>query len=124
MLVMPALLNVSAAFHSKIMINAEKKMQFYLNEIIFKKPKTFIISNYTAKKSDDHNIILQSLTLQMSNRVRWVESIKLLENLKEDKIIEIGPGKVLSSLIKRISNNFAFYNINYIMDLKKIIDEF
>jgi len=117
-------LNVSAAFHSKIMLNAEDKMKSYLNEITFLNPKTSIISNFSAKNTKDHNTILECLTQQMSNRVKWVDSIKLLERLKEDKIIEIGPGKVLSGLIKRISNSFTFYNINDIVDLKKFIDEF
>ena len=59
----------------------------------------------------------------MSNKVRWVESIKCLENLNENKIIEIGPGNVLSSLIKRISNNFTLFNINSIEDLYNFANE-
>jgi len=117
-------LNVSAAFHSKTMLSAEKKMKSYLNEVTFINPKTSIISNFSAKNTKDHITILECLTKQMSNRVKWVESIKLLERLEEDKIIEIGPGKVLSGLIKRISNSFTFYNINDIVDLKRFIDEF
>ena len=53
----------------------------------------------------------------MSNKVRWVESIKCLDNLNETKIIEIGPGKILSGLIKRISKNFIVHNINCVNDL-------
>ena len=62
--------------------------------------------------------LFNNLSKQMSNKVRWVESIKCLENLNETKIIEIGPGKVLSGLIKRISNNFIVRNINSIKDLE------
>ena len=56
----------------------------------------------------------------MSNKVRWVESIKTLENLKEETIIEIGPGKVLSGLIKRISKKFKLVNFNTIKDIENI----
>ena len=53
----------------------------------------------------------------MSNRVRWAESIKKLESTGEIKIIEIGPSKVLSGLIKRISNSFDITSINTIEDI-------
>ena len=54
----------------------------------------------------------------MSNRVRWTESIKNLEKAGENKIIEIGPGKILSGLIKRISKSFDIISIENINDLK------
>ena len=54
----------------------------------------------------------------MSNRVRWTESIKNLEKAGERKIIEIGPGKILSGLIKRISKSFDITSIENISDLK------
>ena len=54
----------------------------------------------------------------MSNKVRWVESINLLENLKEKNIIEIGPGKILSGLIKRINKKFNIMNFNKISDIE------
>ena len=60
----------------------------------------------------------------MSNRVRWVESIKALDHINEKKIIEIGPGKVLTGLIKRISNNFDIINIENISNIEKIKYEF
>ena len=115
-------LNVSAAFHSKIMKNAEKEMKTHLNKIQFKKPTYPIISNYDAKCSANPEIIFNNLSNQMSNKVKWVESIKCLESLKETNIIEIGPGKILTGLIKRISNKFTLSNINSIKDLENIIN--
>ena len=116
-------LNVSAAFHSKIMIDAQTKMKKYLEEINFNNPKYSIISNYSGKESKESSVIFDSLSKQMSNKVRWVESIKSLEKLEETSIIEIGPGKVLTGLIKRISNNFKIRNINNLEDLENIINE-
>ena len=54
----------------------------------------------------------------MSNKVKWNESIKLLEKSNERNIIEIGPGKILSGLIRRISPNFTLYNFNNIKDIE------
>ena len=53
----------------------------------------------------------------MANKVQWTQSIRELENNNQKKIIEIGPGKVLSGLIKRISSNFDIKSINEISDL-------
>ena len=110
-------INVSAAFHSKIMKIAEEKMLLFLNKVSFNKPSNRIISNFSATDSNDPRVIFYNLSKQMSNKVRWVESIKCLDNLHETKIIEIGPGTILSGLIKRISNNFTVTNINSIKDL-------
>ena len=116
-------LNVSAAFHSKIMIDAEKEMKNNLNKINFKNPIYSVISNYSGKNSKESSILFDNLSKQMSNKVRWVDSIKTLEKLGETSIIEIGPGKVLTGLIKRISNNFKIKNINIKEDLENIINE-
>jgi len=110
-------LNVSSAFHSRLMKNAETMMKSFLNKVNFKNSSYFIISNFSAQESRDSKIIFNNLSKQMSNKVRWTESIKRLENLNENKIIEIGPGKVLSGLIKRISNKFTLFNVNSIDDL-------
>tara|TARA_Y100001960_G_scaffold131577_1_gene139826 strand:+ start:339 stop:1268 length:930 start_codon:yes stop_codon:yes gene_type:complete len=116
-------LNVSAAFHSKIMKSAEKKLMDFLESVKFNKPICNIISNYSGKNTLNPNHIFLNLSNQMSNKVRWVDSINTLDSLNEKKIIEIGPGKVLSNLIKRISNNFDIININEINDYEKLINE-
>ena len=117
-------LNVSAAFHSNLMINAQEQLNEYIKKIEIHDPLYSIISNFSAEASNNKEIIVNNLSNQMSNRVRWVESINLLENLNETKIIEIGPGRILSGLIKRISSKFKIFNINKIEDLKVIADEF
>ncbi len=114
------LLNVSAAFHSNLMKIAEEKMLNYIKKIKFNSSNINIISNYSAESSNNNSIISQNLSKQMSNKVRWVESIKTLENLKEETIIEIGPGKILSGLIKRINKKFKLINFNSINDIENI----
>tara|TARA_Y100000590_G_C15700635_1_gene1006642 strand:+ start:57 stop:989 length:933 start_codon:yes stop_codon:yes gene_type:complete len=117
------ILNVSAAFHSKIMKKAEEKMHNYLSKIKFNDPIYSVISNFSGKDSKDKSIIYESLSKQMSNRVKWVDSIKNLLLKKEKNIIEIGPGQVLTGIIKRISNEFNHYNLNEIKDIEILKNE-
>jgi len=117
-------LNVSAAFHSKLMLKAEKSMKYFIDNSFFNHPSTPIISNYSAQSSKDKAVLSTNLSKQMSNRVRWVESVQFLEKMKEDVILEIGPGKVLSGLVKRISNKFKIHNIEKISDIIRFKDEF
>ena len=118
------LLNVSAAFHSNLMLNAEAALNKNIQQIKFKSSKFSVISNYDAGISNDSNDIGKKLMQQMSNRVRWVESISLLDKLKMHKVIEIGPGKVLTGLIRRISGSFDLRNIEYTKDLESLINEY
>ena len=113
-------LNVSAAFHSKFMIEAQEKLNMEIDKVKFIDPICSIISNYNASVNSEAKNIIENLKLQMSNRVRWTESILELEKNEENIIVEIGPGKVLSGLIRRISKNFDIISINNIEDLEKI----
>ena len=111
-------LNVSAAFHSKYMFEAQEKLSLEIEKLDFVKNHIKIISNYDAEIYDDNLSIKRNLKKQMANTVNWTNSIKKLEEIGEKKIIEIGPSKVISGLIKRISNNFDIVSINETSDLK------
>ena len=112
------LLNVSSAFHSKFMNEAQNILSKEIDNLNFKSNNISLISNFTAEISNSNNEIISSLKNQMANTVRWTESIKKLEEIGETNIIEIGPNKVLSGLIKRISNKFDIKSINTISDIK------
>ena len=94
-----------------------------LLKIKFSDPIYSVISNYSASDSRDKITIFENLTKQMSNRVKWYDSIKLLESKNEKNIIEIGPGKILTGLIKRISKNFNCYNISELKDIDVLKNE-
>ncbi len=111
------ILNVSAAFHSKLMLEAQKELSKTINQLKFNSNKINIISNYNAEVSNDSLSIKKSLQQQMANKVNWTNSVKKLLEIGQKNIIEIGPGKVLSGLIKRISNNFDIKSINTISDI-------
>jgi len=110
-------LNVSAAFHSNYMLEAQKNLSIEIDKLNFIQNNVNIVSNFNAKISNENLDIKESLKNQMSNKVRWTESIINLEKYGENSIIEIGPGKILSGLIKRISPNFAIKTVNSISDL-------
>ena len=113
------ILNVSAAFHSKFMIKAQEELSNEIEKLSFNENKIKIISNYDANIYGDIVNIKKNLQNQMANKVNWTKSIKKLEQIGEKKIIEIGPNKVLSGLIKRISDNFDIISVDKISDLKK-----
>ena len=110
-------LNVSSAFHSVYMKDAENEFSDFIDKSIFLDSHIKIISNSSSRASNKNIDIKNSLKKQMSSKVRWVESVKYLEASKEKNIVEIGPGKVLSGLIRRISSFFDIKTINKISDL-------
>ena len=112
------MLNVSAAFHSKFMNSAQDQLAQDIDKLTFLDNKIKIITNYDAGIHKDVNLIKMNLKNQMANKVNWTQSIKKLEQIGENKIIEIGPSKVLSGLIKRISNNFDIISYNQVSDFK------
>ncbi len=110
-------LNVSAAFHSKYMIEAQNKLSEKIEKLNMVENNIKIISNFDAGVHHDNLLIKKNLQNQMANKVNWTKSIQNLEKIGEKKIIEIGPNKVLSGLIVRISKNFDIKSINQISDL-------
>ncbi len=110
-------LNVSAAFHSKFMNKAQEILRNSIDELDFLENDIKIISNLDAGIYNDTKSIKSNLQNQMANKVNWTQSIETLEKFGEKNIIEIGPNKVLSGLINRISNSFDIKSINLVSDL-------
>ena len=113
-------LNVSAPFHCNLMKSATENMREEINNLDIKELKNPIISNYSAKPSLNGNDIKKLLILQIEGRVRWLESVEFMINQGTKNFIEIGPGKVLSGLVKRINKNINMVSINTEDDIKKI----
>ena len=86
----------------------------------FKEPKNILISNVTGKEITNSNELKDLLVKQIESRVRWRESVLLMINKGVNQFIEIGPGKVLSGLIKRIDRNVKVSAINTEEDIKLI----
>ena len=111
-------LPVSAPFHCRLMNKATSIMSDELNRLNFIEGEIRLISNVTAKEISNTNELKELLVKQIENRVRWRESVINMINSDINHFIEIGPGKVLSGLIKRISKEVKIDTINNQEDIK------
>ena len=114
-------LSVSAPFHCKLMNNATKVMQNEIEKCDFKNPKNTLISNVTSQEVTDAVLLKNLLVKQIESRVRWREIINFMIEKKLNKFIEIGPGKVLSGMVKRIDKNIITSSVNNEEDIKNIV---
>ena len=113
-------LSVSAPFHCELMKTATEVMKNELAKTVFKEFQTSLISNVTAQEIDNSLIIRDLLVRQIESRVRWRESINYMIKNGVKNFIEIGPGKVLSGLVKRIDKKVKVSAINNEEDIKTI----
>ena len=114
-------LPVSAPFHCELMRSATEKMREVIIKEEFKKPEINIISNVTAQQTNDPNEIKNLLIEQIERPVRWREIVINMIDSKVERFIEIGPGKVLSGLVKRINSNVKLIQVNNLEDLNNLI---
>tara|TARA_B100001741_G_scaffold260767_1_gene224628 strand:- start:1355 stop:2281 length:927 start_codon:yes stop_codon:yes gene_type:complete len=113
-------LPVSAPFHCSLMNKATDIMKKELNKLNFKNSKKVLISNVTANEIFEVDKIKDLLVKQIESRVRWRESVLYMINNGVNQFIEIGPGKVLSGLIKRINKEVISNAINSGDDISNI----
>ena len=113
-------LPVSAPFHSSLMNIASKKMQQKIIDTNFKNPSKEIVSNVTAKAENNIENIKELLIKQIYSKVKWRESLLFMLNNGINEFIEIGPGKVLSGLAKRLSGNAKIKSINTVEDIENL----
>jgi [acyl-carrier-protein] S-malonyltransferase len=115
-------LPVSAPFHCSLMNPAAVKMSEKINAVNFNKPNYQIISNVTGTPTDYPSDIKKLLIQQIYSKVRWRESIIFMGENKINEFLEIGPGKVLTGLVKRILPNSKSFSINSIDDIKNLTE--
>jgi [acyl-carrier-protein] S-malonyltransferase len=97
------LLPVSAPFHCSLMQPAADVMADALSKVTMKPPAVPLVANVLARASSDPAEIMKSLVAQVTGTVRWRESIAFMANAGVDSFYEVGAGKVLSGLVKRIA---------------------
>ena len=102
---------------------AADKMKDKINSVEFKKPTFEVVSNVTSKPTNDPLKIKQLLIEQIYSKVRWRETILHMSENKINDFIEVGPGKVLTGLTKRILTNTNSFSINSIDDIKNLTNE-
>ena len=113
-------LPVSAPFHCQLMNNATKIMRNEIQKLNFQESKNKLISNVTAKEISNKEELKTLLIDQIENRVRWRESVDYMIDNGVNHFIEIGPGKVLTGLIKRIDKSLKTNTINTESDIKDL----
>ena len=113
-------LPVSAPFHCKLMEKATRVMNEEILKLNFHESKNILVSNVTGKEISNSNELKDLLIKQIESRVRWRESIINMINNGVNNFIEIGPGKVLSGLIKRINREVKVQSINNEEDIKNL----
>ena len=114
------ILPVSGPFHSELMQPAVKVLEEVLSDVEFKSPAKPIIANVTAQAETEN--FRELLLKQITSRVRWVESIRYAESQGVSKCIEVGAGRVLTGLVKRISPNMQLINVNSLESLDLVRD--
>jgi [acyl-carrier-protein] S-malonyltransferase len=113
-------LQVSGAFHTPLMAPAAQGLSDYLNKINIKKSDVPIIANTTAQTINSSDSIKQEIVNQLCQSVQWQRSIEYMVNDGVDTFIEIGPGKVLCGLIKRINKEVRTLNICDVESITKL----
>ena len=113
-------LPVSAPFHCSLMKSAAKKMEKNIFETNFSIPTVQIVSNVTAQATKNPEDIKKLLVEQISSKVRWRESIEYMISNGVKEFIEIGPGKVLSGLVKRINDKVLSKSLNTIDEIQNL----
>lgn len=116
-------LQVSGPFHTVLMKPAADRLKADLDKIIFRDPEFPVISNVTASEIRTAEEVKESLSRQITSPVLWYPSMQKLAELGIDQAVELGPGKVLTGLLKRISRQWAkipaLYNIEDLASLEK-----
>lgn len=104
-------LKVSGPFHSPMMENAGEKLKKVLEEVTLKKPSVPYVANVTAELVTEKEPIRELLVKQVSSSVRWEQSIRNMIAEGIDTFVEIGPGKTLSSFMKKTDRNVTMYRV-------------
>ncbi|MBU3911866.1 MAG: ACP S-malonyltransferase [Candidatus Omnitrophica bacterium] len=113
-------LKVSGAFHSSLMKEAAEKFRAELEKVTFSAPAIRVISNVTAEEEALPEGIKENLVRQLYSPVRWEESVRKMSREGVEIFFEIGPGKVLKGLLRRIDADLKVYNIETLEDIKKV----
>jgi [acyl-carrier-protein] S-malonyltransferase len=114
------LLPVSAPFHSPLMKLAGERLEKALEDISVNDLKVSVVTNVEAEVNTLKEKVKGLLVAQVSNPVRWEESMRKMIEKGIEQVVEIGPGKVLSGLMKRIDSRIETKNLEDLQTLKKI----
>jgi [acyl-carrier-protein] S-malonyltransferase len=114
-------LPVSAPFHSALMAPVKGRLAPVLRAIAWRAPATPVVTNVEARANAEVDHIVPLLVEQVTAPVRWVESVEELVRLGVTRVVEVGPGKVLSGLVRRIAREVEVHNVEDRASLEKTL---
>jgi len=114
-------LAVAGAFHSKLMQSAADGLKSVIDSYGIKDAAIPVVSNFLAGEIKSAQDIKNALINQITGSVRWRESVEYMISKGVDTFVEIGPGAVLSGLIKKIDKNIKVFNIDKVSDVEKLV---
>ena len=115
-------LNVSAPFHCALMMPAQERLEADLKELKYSSFASPIVHNVDAAANDDPANVCERLTRQVSSPVRWLQSVKKMSENGVEKFVEIGPGKVLTGLVRQIRKDAAYANVENTESLRSTLE--
>jgi [acyl-carrier-protein] S-malonyltransferase len=115
-------LAVGGAFHSPLMQDAASEFNKLIDRSDFASAQVPVVQNYNALPARDPGELKRNLRMQMISSVRWCETIEYMLAQGVTDFVEIGPGKALSGMVKKIDRNARFYNIEDAASLRKTIE--
>jgi [acyl-carrier-protein] S-malonyltransferase len=118
------LLPVSAPFHCSLMKPAQDRLATDLQSIKFNKPGVGVVCNVDAALLDDGDRSRDALIRQVTGAVKWDQSVRLLINQEAQVFVEVGPGKVLSGLMRQIDRTKSSFNVGDEASLQKTLEQF
>jgi [acyl-carrier-protein] S-malonyltransferase len=116
-------LSVGGAFHSKFMADAAQEFKKSIDESRVADPKIPVISNITAEPMTSKKEIIYELANQMCSNVNWLGCVTMASKANVDTFVEVGPGAVLSNLIKRIDSDLKLYNMSTVEKIEQLPKE-
>ncbi len=114
------LLDVSGPFHSSLMKSAADKLKNYLDSTKIKEPSFSFVSNVNFSRESEPESIKKNLLAQLTSRTYWEDSIRLIAKDGVDTFLEIGPGRVLKGLLRRIDSNLVVHSVGTVDDIRAI----
>ena len=115
-------LDVSAPFHCSLLEPAAEVMAEALNNVAISSPNPPLVCNVSAAETSDPNSVRTLLVQQITTRVRWRETIQVIQGHEVDAFVEVGTGKVLSNLNKRISKDLLSTSVENPADIDTLLD--
>lgn len=117
-------LPVSGAFHSPLMAPAQQKFKSVLDSVPLHSPQIDIVMNVTGKSATDADNIREFLSQQITQPVQWEKTLHTIKNTGITHFVEVGPGKVLSGLVKRTLSESNAMNVEDLKTLSLVTDEY